>query len=221
MFSRTACLTLALTLPPVIAAAHPHVFIDAGLGLDYDDSGALTQVRVQWAYDDFYSLLIIEDLGLDPDGDGILTPDENAQLQGFDAEWEPGFDGRLFPTADGAPIMMQPGTDFVARYQDGRIISTHVRVLDKPVNGDLPLQIQVYDPEYYVQFSMPDAPEIKGRTDCHIDRKVGDHKAAADAYNRAVSDALADDSTAQAEMLNVDIGNAGADQVLVTCGAAQ
>lgn len=221
MFARTACLTLALTLPPAIVMAHPHVYIDAGLDMDYNADGDLAQITVQWAYDDFYSLLIIEDMGLDPDGDGILTEDETRQLQGFDSEWEPGFDGRLFPTVDGTPVAMQPGRDFTARYQDGRLISTHVRVLDEPVQGEKPVQIQVYDPEYYVQFSMPEAPAITGRDDCRIDLQSGDPAAAAAAYDKAVSDALDDDSTAQAEMLTVDIGDAGADQVRVVCGATE
>ena len=77
MFLRS-CLAALMILPPAGALAHPHLFIDAGLELVYDDQGALSQVAVEWRYDAFYSLLIVEDLGLDPDGDGILTPQEEA-----------------------------------------------------------------------------------------------------------------------------------------------
>ncbi|MEY8837883.1 DUF1007 family protein, partial [Cribrihabitans sp. XS_ASV171] len=35
---------------PVPLAAHPHVFIDTGLELIFDDKGHLTHVRVEWAY---------------------------------------------------------------------------------------------------------------------------------------------------------------------------
>ena len=218
MTARLSLLSLALSLAPLAANAHPHVFIDAGLELSYAD-GSLHQVQVEWAYDAFYSLLIIEDLGLDPDGDGILTEDEMTQLQGFDADWEPGFDGRLFLTAQGQPVAMGPGTDFTARYQDGQLISTHIRTLEEPLAAVIPLTIQVYDPEYYVQFSMPSAPVITGRSPCRMVQQTGDPAAAAKAYDAAVEAALADDDSAEAEMLAVDIGNVGADQVRITCEA--
>ncbi|WP_378944443.1 DUF1007 family protein [Paracoccus sp. R86501] len=218
MTARLSLLFLALSLAPLAANAHPHVFIDAGLELSYAN-GDLRQVQVEWAYDAFYSLLIIEDLGLDPDGDGVLTSEEMRQLQGFDADWEPGFDGRLFLTAQGQPVAMGPGRDFTARYQDGQLISTHIRTLEEPLKGDIPLMIQVYDPEYYVQFSMPSAPVITGRALCRMERQTGDPAAAAKAYDAAVEAALADDGSAEAEMLAVDIGNVGADQVQITCEA--
>ncbi|OJH45322.1 DUF1007 family protein [Paracoccus sp. SM22M-07] len=218
MNARLTLMSLALTLAPLAAGAHPHVFIDAGLRLAYRDD-ALQQVQVEWAYDAFYSLLIIEDLGLDPDGDGILTQDELQRLQGFDADWEPGFDGRLFLSVDDRAVAMGPGTDFKARYQDGQLISTHLRTLETPLAQDAPLTIQVYDPEYYVQFSMPDAPLITGRAPCRMTQQTGDPQAAAKAYDDAVEAALAQVDGTQPEMLTVDIGNVGADQVRIDCGA--
>ncbi|TGN36494.1 DUF1007 family protein [Paracoccus liaowanqingii] len=213
----TAALLSAL---PGAALAHPHVFIDAGLALDYDPAGALTQVTVEWAYDDFYSLLIIEDLGLDPDGDGILTPDEQAALQGFDADWEEGFDGRLYLDVDGAPVALQAPRHLTTRYEDGRLISAHVRPLAQPLDGAQPLRLRVYDPEYYVQFAIPAPPVIRG-ADCAVDQRVGDPFAAADAYARAVAEGLEDtDGAMTAEMLIVDIGAAGADEIRLSCGTA-
>ena len=31
----------------------------------------VTAIRVTWTYDDFYTLMIMEERGLDPDGDGF------------------------------------------------------------------------------------------------------------------------------------------------------
>ncbi len=64
------------------ACANPHVFVDAALSLDYD-AADLSQVTVEWQYDDFYSLLINEDLDIDPGGNGILTPRRGARPQRF------------------------------------------------------------------------------------------------------------------------------------------
>ncbi|WP_282603739.1 DUF1007 family protein [Paracoccus sp. PARArs4] len=217
MTLRHAAAIASLAALPQIAAAHPHVFIDASLALEYRD-GKLAQIAVEWSYDELYSLLIIEDMGLDPDGDGVLTEEENGAIQGFDGDWEEGFDGRLFLQANGAPVALEDPRDFTATYQDGRLVSRHVR----PVTGDAgvsdDVKIEVYDPEYYVQFSITEDAAVTG-ADCATRLLPGDPYAAADAYARAVADALAEDDAASAEMLAVDIGATGADALLVECEA--
>ena len=62
-----SCLMLALVLclPLGNARAHPHVFVDVGLRFEADGRGNLTGVEVTWRYDDFFSLLILSDMGLD------------------------------------------------------------------------------------------------------------------------------------------------------------
>ena len=72
-----AALGLALASP---LGAHPHIYIDTDFDLVFDTDGKLAAVRIDWAYDDFYSLLMIEENGLDADGDG--TP-EQARLDAF------------------------------------------------------------------------------------------------------------------------------------------
>lgn len=221
MTVRPSLLFLTVMLMPVAAQAHPHVFIDAALQLDYDPDGRLAEVAVEWAYDDFYSLLIIEDMGLDPDGDGQLTAEEEASLQGFDADWAPGSEGGLYLGVEGRRVPLQAPGEFSASYRDGRLISRHVRPLAEPLNGTVPLLIQVYDPEYYVQFSLPEAPAVNGGHDCQVRQRPGDPYAAADAYAQAVATALEDDDTGMTEeMLMVDIGPAGADEIRIQCGAA-
>ncbi|WP_303342304.1 DUF1007 family protein [Paracoccus sp. (in: a-proteobacteria)] len=205
-------------LLPLSAAAHPHLFIDAGVTLIYD-GGDLTAVQVEWVYDDFYSLLITQDYGLDPDGDGVLTDDETAALQGFDSDWEPGFDGRLFLLAEGRRIALDPGRDFTAEYRDGQIISRHIRDLSPPIAGDGLVIARIYDPEFYVDFTVPNAPHVQGRDDCRVDLTPGDNRAAAAAYRAAVDQALRD-TDATEETVIVDIGAAGAAEMRIHCGGA-
>ncbi|RJK99224.1 DUF1007 family protein [Paracoccus aestuarii] len=221
MTLRPTLAAVTMAALPSGALAHPHVFIDAALSLVYDDQGRLSEVAVEWEYDDFYSFLIIEDMGLDPDGDGVLTPEEQAAIQDFDADWEEGFDGRLYLGVEGRRVALQAPRDFGADYRDGRLVSRHVRPLAAPLDGALPLLVQVYDPEFYVQFAIPDTPVIQG-ADCAADLRPGDPFASADAYARAVADALDSGiaTEAEQEMLVVDIGSIGADAVHVQCEGA-
>ena len=61
------------------ALAHPHVWIDAGVEIILNDQNEATGVRISWTYDDLYSLYVVGDMGLDPDWDGKLTPEEEAR----------------------------------------------------------------------------------------------------------------------------------------------
>ena len=61
------------------ALAHPHVFIDTGLEVIFDDQGRATGIRISWTYDEYYSLVIAEEKGIDPDYDGAAT-DAEAKL---------------------------------------------------------------------------------------------------------------------------------------------
>lgn len=220
----TRALAFCLSLLPAMAAAHPHVFIDAELRLDYAQSGQLEAVAVEWRYDAFYSLLILEDHGILPAADGGLAPADAARLAGFDGDWDEGFDGSLYLGIEGRRVPLGPPRDFSVALRDGQLVSRHLRPLARPVAGEEPLLIQVYDPEFYVDFTLPEAPEIRGRGDCRADLRPGDSYAAADAYAAALRDALARELSASsmrdAELVEVNIGSAGADEVHVRCGAA-
>lgn len=86
-YSRDMKPILALILSSLAAAplaAHPHIFIDTGFELILDEAGHMTHVRVSWQYDDFYSLLITEDMALDTD---LMALRE--QLATLDAQTDP------------------------------------------------------------------------------------------------------------------------------------
>lgn len=214
------CLSLCLSLAPLPASAHPHVYIDAGVTLLFDGSGQLTGLDVAWSYDELYSLLIIADLGMDEDGDGLLTPEESKALDGFDGDWDADFDGRVYLSYAGQAIEMQAPRKFTADYRDGKLISHHLHPLAQPMALETTLRIQVYDPEFYVDFSMPEAPVMQGRTDCRAELIVADPDAAAEAYRAAVEQALAETGQ-DSEMVVVDIGPAGADEARIVCGAGE
>jgi ABC-type uncharacterized transport system substrate-binding protein len=158
-------LTLLAALLPMPAAAHPHVFIGTGLTLVLDDRNRLTAIRITWAYDELYSLLVLEERGLDPDYDGTLTAEELASLNGFDMAWIEGFPGDTYAMAAGAPLVLGPPRDPVTTMEEGRIVTTHTR----SVEGDAPasaVSVKAYDPTFYTAYEIDRGVTLEGGTGC-------------------------------------------------------
>lgn len=144
---------LASSLLPGPAHAHPHVFIDAGLTLIVDDAGTVTGVEVTWRYDELYSLILLQDYGLDPDFDGALTPEEIAATLGFDLNWNSGFEGGLHLLRGETGLTLgAPEAVSLTLRPDGRMETTHRR----PVSGDpadgAPVRARIYDDAFYIAF---------------------------------------------------------------------
>ncbi len=47
------------------ALAHPHVFIDTAIEAIMSPDGRVDAIRISWTYDEFYTLMILEERGLD------------------------------------------------------------------------------------------------------------------------------------------------------------
>src|SRR5690606_27076890 len=109
------------------------IFIDTEIEVIFDPEGRAEAVRVSWVYDDFFSLLMIEDRGLDADGDGQLTEAEQTALQGFDMGWDADYEGDLFVLLDDQRLALGRPADFTARYDGAQITSTHLRHFETPV----------------------------------------------------------------------------------------
>lgn len=214
---RAILLALALTVAPAPAAlAHPHIFIDTGLEVIFDADGRATAIRVSWTYDDFYSLLMIEDRQLDADYDGKLTPEEQAQLSGFDMDWDPDYQGDLHVLAGDFEVPLSRPSDWTARYEDGRITSTHLRSFTEPLAPGAQLVIQVYDPGYYTAYFIAGQPVLTGigAAQCSVQVFEPD-RAAADARLMAAIEEMG--ASGDLEMDFPAIGAAYSEEARVTC----
>ena len=193
------------------AGAHPHVFMDTALEVIRDAEGRAVSLRVTWTYDPFFSLVLITERGLDPDGDGTLTPEETAALQGFDMNWDPGFPGDTYAFAGETPVALSGPRDGVARYEGGQIVSSHIRDLAEPVAGRL--VVKNYDPTYYTEYTIR-AVTAEG---CATEIIAPDLTAAERELQAALAEIPAD---VDVEMGFPEVGAVFAQEVRVTCGAS-
>jgi ABC-type uncharacterized transport system substrate-binding protein len=210
-------LAFALLLLPAPALAHPHVFVDASVEVVFDAQNRATGLRIGWTYDDLFSLMIIEDRGLDPDYDSVLTDDAKAQLAGFDMQWDAGFPGDTYALLGDAPLSLSGPSEFTARFEGGKITSTHLRMFDEPVViATDPLLVQVYDPGFYTSYAIVGQPVLTGALGCAAQVFEPD-RAAADAIYLAEIEEMAGSADVEGDF--PAIGAAYAEEARITCAA--
>ena len=212
LFAPLLCSALATSL-----AAHPHVFIDTGFELIVDDSGQLTHVRTTWEYDELYSLLITEDMSLDPDGDGTLTADEIGKLNGFDMQWIEGFNGDLVIANGDKGVPLSGPTEVSTKFEAGRIITTHLRTLEAPIPAGETAIIKAYDPTYYTAYEVTRPVTLIGESTCDITQTAPDVNAGVVALQQELSMLDPDMNPSDAGL--PEIGAQMATTVSITCAA--
>jgi ABC-type uncharacterized transport system substrate-binding protein len=167
-----ACLCLGTA-----AVAHPHVFVQAEVELIVDQ-GQLTGVRLNWIYDDFFSLLLTEDLEIDPDGDLVLTEEELAKLSASVTDWPADYQGDLYLMQDATPLALGPRQDHHATLRDGLVVESVLMPLATPVAVGDPVEVRVYDPFYYIAYSVVGDLVVTGDPDCTASYRAADLNAA-------------------------------------------
>lgn len=157
---RRFALVLCAVLAATPALAHPHVFIEAAVIAVFNDRGELTAVRHEWRFDPAISAW--QSMGLDADGDGLVSGEEMAALA---ATTMRDLALNRFYTTAGEGVDPLP----LASMDDGRMQNLDGRTLlefgiepQEPYRIRERLEIAVYDPEYYTAFSFdhPDAVRL-------------------------------------------------------------
>ena len=208
-------MALALAAPGA-ALAHPHIFVDAGVEVRFDDGGRVAALRIVWVYDDFTSMLILGDLGLAPGPGDRLDAAALARLRGFDMNWQPGFAGDAEVTAGDAPVALGPPVDWTADYVQGRVVTSHVRALAAPADpARAPVVIRLFDPTYYTAYTVAAAPAITGRAACAAEVWGPDLGAASAMLEAALQELAGGDPEAEFPA----VGAAFSEEIRVTCAA--
>ncbi len=197
------------------AAAHPHIFVDTALTLRINDRAEVESVEVRWLYDELFSLLMMQDMGVDDDADGELTADEMAVIDGWDMKWIEGYPGDLYLTApDGEEIALGEREPVSSDVTEARLVSVHRRPLGPAVPAE-GLVLQAYDPEFYTAYDLTGGVHLTGAGAARCRAEIGNPDQDA-AYREAqeVMSAFPED----AEEVPL-LGHLFAQKVTIRCGS--
>ncbi len=210
---RAFCLITALALPmPVMA--HPHVFVRTEITVVFEEDGEVG-VRLDWYYDEFFSLLVTTDLGIDLDGDMVLTKDEQVLLDEQITTWPDDYNGDLEVMQGDQILPLAEKRDHRMTYNEGLFHEVHLRPIAEIADRDAELKIRAYDPTYYVAYDVVEPIKIEGRDDCEAKLVRADMETA----NALVADLLDGQSASDVgpDEYFPEVGEAFADTVTVTC----
>lgn len=150
-----AAAVFALVAGVTAATAHPHVLVSSRSEIVIDGR-QVTAVRHIWTFDEAFSAFAIQ--GLDTDGDGKLTAEELKPLAQINVESLEEYGFFTFLTVAGAEVEDRAFADPADYWLewDGRQLTLHFTLpLIQPVDaGNGPLRLDVYDPEYFVAFTL-------------------------------------------------------------------
>jgi ABC-type uncharacterized transport system substrate-binding protein len=148
---RTGVAVAAGLLASAPAAAHPHVFIDYAVTVQFDDAG-ITGVRLSWTFDEMYSSMLFHDYTSRPHG-ALSAADIKSLEQGA---FKDTADYHYFidMTMNGKAVPVTEATDFTARYEQHRMTYSFT----VPVHGDAAarntLEVAAFDHEFYIDFEL-------------------------------------------------------------------
>ncbi len=194
------------------AMSHPHVFIDARAGFQFDADGRLVSLEVTWTYDAFTSLLLFDILDLDKDGDGKLNDADRAMIVAGETDWPEGYVGDTYLELNGASVALTRPVDGAAWLADDKVTLTFDLPLANPLVTDGDLVLKFYDPTYYYAYevvALDGAPQPGCTTEII---PFEPDEALADLQEQLA--ALSREETPTQE----DVGRLFADQVWLRCG---
>lgn len=156
--SRTLLAALAgLILTALPAAAHPHVFVTIKSEIVYDANGSMTGIRHAWTFDDMYSTFATQ--GLESKEKGVFTREELAPLAEVNITSLKEFDFFTSAKTNGKKEQFGDPTDYWLEYKDTMLTLHFVLPVKSPVKARA-LELAIYDPTYFVDFSLAEKEPI-------------------------------------------------------------
>jgi len=151
---RTAVLVVLAACPAAVAEAHPHVFVTATEEVLFGPDGYVTGVRHAWKFDDMYSAFITQGLGQPGQ---VLTKEQLAPLAKTNVESLAEFAYFTVVKSSGKQSEFGEPVDYWSEEGDDKLVTLHFTLpLKAPASAGRALTMSVYDPTYFVAFSLAD-----------------------------------------------------------------
>lgn len=136
------------------ALAHPHVWVTAREDVIFDGQGRISAIRGAWVFDDMYSAFATQGLGKDGQ---LATKADLAPLAKTNVDSLAEFDFFTFAKLAGSKVEFAAPTDYsLEERPDKLVVLSFTLPLKSPVNPGKAFTFQVYDPTYFVAFSLDD-----------------------------------------------------------------
>ncbi len=157
---RLAAILLAMAgFSATAAFAHPHVWVTVKSEIVYAPDGSVTGVRHAWTFDDMFSTFALQ--GLESKKKGEFTREELAPLAEVNITSLKEFDFFTYAKVGGKKVAFdepQKGKYWLD-YKDATLTLNFTLLLKKPVKAK-DFNIEIYDPTYFVDFSMAEKDPI-------------------------------------------------------------
>jgi ABC-type uncharacterized transport system substrate-binding protein len=141
------------------ALAHPHVFVTMVSELVYGPDGSVQAVKHAWTFDDMFSAFALQ--GLETKTKGKPTREELMPLAQTNVESLKDFDYFTYLKANGKKVeLAEPPADYYIDLNDDMLTLHFTLPLKTPVQAK-ELDIEVYDPSYFVDFSFAEKDAFK------------------------------------------------------------
>ncbi len=157
--ARLLAVVLAGLLTLVAPAwAHPHIFIDAKVSVQFDDSGAVVGLKHSWTFDEAFSSWVTQ--GLDTNGDRITSPEELQSLADENVQGLGEFEFYTFAGSQDSLLKFQALGDQHMVYENGRVTLSYSLKTERPHPVGQRFELGVYDPDYYVAITFADKSDV-------------------------------------------------------------
>jgi ABC-type uncharacterized transport system substrate-binding protein len=158
---RLPVLVLAgLLVASAAARAHPHVWVTLKAELVYAPDGSVTGVRHAWTFDDMYSSYATQ--GLDTKEKGVVSREDLAPLAEENVTSLKEFKYFTFAKAAGKKLAFaEPDLkEAWLEYKDQLLTLNFTLRFKTPVKAPA-LEVDVYDPTYFVDFGFAEKDAVK------------------------------------------------------------
>jgi|SRR5579883_303044 ABC-type uncharacterized transport system substrate-binding protein len=149
-------LTLACLLAASpVASAHPHVWVTMQGELVYAPDGSITGIRFAWTFDDMFSAFATQ--GIETKKPGQFTRVDLDPLAKENVSSLKEFDYFTYAKVAGKKVDLKDPTDYYLDYNaKDTVLTLHFTLPFKTPVKAKELNIEIYDPEYFVDFSFKD-----------------------------------------------------------------